>query len=46
MWVKVAKTSEIEEGAGKVVEANNQQIALFRAEGKFYAISDGTILTR
>ena len=40
MWVKVAKTSEIEEGSGKAVEANSQQIALFKAGGSFYAIDN------
>ena len=40
MWVKVAKISEVEEGSGRVVEANSQQIALFKTDGKFYAIDN------
>ena len=40
MWTKVAKVSEIQQGAGIVVEANNQQIALFNVEGSFYAIDN------
>ncbi len=40
MWTKVARVDEIAEGAGKVVEANGQQIALFKLEGAFYAIDN------
>ena len=40
MWHSVAKVSEIEEGKGKVVEAGNQPIALFKVEGNFYAIDN------
>ena len=39
-FVTVAKTSEINEGEGKVVEANGKQIALFNVDGKIYAIDN------
>ena len=37
-WVKVASTSEINPGGGKVVEAEGQPIALFNVDGAFHAI--------
>ena len=37
---KVAKTSEIPAGSGKVVEVGGKAIALFNAEGSFYAIDN------
>jgi 3-phenylpropionate/trans-cinnamate dioxygenase ferredoxin component len=39
-FLKVATRAEIPEGTGKVVEAGGRQIALFNAEGKFYAIEN------
>jgi len=39
-FVTVAKTDEIKEGEGKVVEANGKTIALFNVEGKFHAIDN------
>lgn len=43
--VKVAKTSELTPGTGKVVMANGNMIALFNIDGSFYAI-DNTCLHR
>ena len=34
---KVAKTSEIPSGSGKVVEVGGKAIAVFHCDGKFYA---------
>jgi nitrite reductase (NADH) small subunit len=39
-FVKVAKTSEIAPGQGKLVEVNGKKIALFNVEGSFYVIDD------
>ena len=39
-FVKVAKTSELEPGQGRLVEAKGKQIALFNVEGKFFAIDN------
>lgn len=39
-FVKVAKTTDIEPGSGKCVEAKGQQIALFNVGGAYYAISE------
>ena len=39
-FVKVAKSDEIPPGQGKMVEVNNQKIALFNVGGAFYAIDD------
>ena len=38
--VKVAQTSELSPGSGKVVQADGRTIALFNVEGKFYAIDN------
>ena len=37
---KVAKTSEIAPGTGKVVEAGGKTVAIFNCEGTFYAIDN------
>ncbi len=37
-FVKVAKKSEIPDDTGKLVEVKDKTIALFRHEGKIYAI--------
>jgi 3-phenylpropionate/trans-cinnamate dioxygenase ferredoxin component len=37
-WVKVAPKSEIGEKKGKELNINGTRIALFRTNGKFYAI--------
>jgi len=39
-WVKVANKSEVVAGSGKIVEIGDQQIALFQAEGNFYALNN------
>tara|TARA_Y100000310_G_scaffold281722_1_gene302426 strand:- start:56228 stop:56536 length:309 start_codon:yes stop_codon:yes gene_type:complete len=39
-FVTVAKTDEVKEGQGKVVEANGKTVALFNVEGKIYAIDN------
>lgn len=36
----MAKTSDLSEGAGKVVEAGGKEIALFHVDGKFYAVNN------
>jgi len=43
--VKVATTSEIPAGTGKVVEAGGKTLAVFNCDGAFYAI-DNTCLHR
>ena len=42
---KVAKTSEIPAGSGKVVEVGGKTIAVFNCDGTFYA-TDNTCLHR
>ena len=37
---KVAKTSEIPVGSGKVVEVGGKTVAVFNCEGTFYAIDN------
>ena len=39
-FVKVAKMSDITNGSGKCVEVEDKRIALFHAEGEFFAIDD------
>ena len=39
-YVKVAKTSEIEDQCAKCVEVGGHSIALFNIGGEFYAIDD------
>ncbi len=43
--VKVAETSDIPAGEGKVVEAGGKTLAVFNCDGTFYAI-DNTCLHR
>ena len=38
--VKIAQTSELSPGTGKVVQADGHSIALFNVEGTFYAIDN------
>lgn len=38
--VKVAQTSDLSPGIGKVVQADGRSIALFNVEGTFYAIDN------
>ena len=39
-FVRVAATSEIPAGQGKVVEVNGKAIAVFNCDGAFYAIDN------
>ena len=39
-FVKVAKTSEIEEQSARCIEIEEKRIALFNLGGEFYAIDD------
>ncbi len=39
-FTKVAKTSEIPAGSGKVVEVGGKMVALFHDDGLFYAIDN------
>jgi NAD(P)H-dependent nitrite reductase small subunit len=39
-FVKVAKTSDLAAGQGKIVEANGREIALFNVGGSFHAIDN------
>lgn len=38
--IKVAKVSEIEEGKAKVVEVDKRPVALFKVDGKIFAIDN------
>ena len=38
--VKVASTNELTSGEGKVIDAENEQIALFNIEGTYHAIDN------
>lgn len=40
MWQKVAKVTDVEEGAGKVVAAGGKEFALYKFEGTFYALDN------
>lgn len=40
MWQKVAKLSEIAEGGSKVAAAGGREFALFKLEGKIYALDN------
>ena len=37
-WIKIAKTIEIPENKGKEVEVNGNRVAIFHANGRFYAL--------
>ena len=40
MWHKVAKTSDLADGAAQELTIEGQSIALFKISGKFYAIAN------
>jgi nitrite reductase (NADH) small subunit len=40
VYVKVAKSSEIQPGTAKRIEAGGKQIALFNIDGTFHAMDD------
>ncbi len=42
-FIKAARCSEIPEGSGKVIEAGGRALALFHANGQFYAIDNACI---
>ncbi len=42
-FVKVARCEEVVEGKGKTVELEGVLIALFKAEGRFYAIDNACL---
>ena len=37
-WKKIAQTFEIPENKGKEIEVNGNRVAIFHANGRFYAI--------
>src|SRR3712207_4041728 len=37
-WIKIAQTIEIPENKGKEVEVNGNRVAIFHANGRFYAL--------
>ncbi|MGH7934408.1 MAG: Rieske (2Fe-2S) protein [Candidatus Binataceae bacterium] len=39
-FIKVARRGDVAEGSGKVIEARGRTIALFNADGSFYAIDN------
>ena len=39
-WMQVAQRSEIEHGKSKVVKLGDERVAVFNADGKFYAINN------
>jgi nitrite reductase (NADH) small subunit len=39
-WLKVAKTSDIAPGEGKLVDVGARRIAIFNIEGTYHAIDD------
>lgn len=39
-FVRVASTSEIEEGTGKYVDVDGEPIAIWNVDGNFYATTD------
>ena len=39
-WIKAGKITDISEGGSQVVNARGQELALFKVEGKVYAIKN------
>lgn len=39
-FVKVARVSEVRESGGKLIRVDDEEIALFKVDGKFYAINN------
>ena len=37
-WIKIAKTSDIPNNKGKEVNVNGNRVAIFHANGKYYAL--------
>lgn len=42
-YVRVAGVNDLNDGAGKTVQADGQPIALFKVDGKFYAIHNACV---
>jgi nitrite reductase (NADH) small subunit len=42
-FIKAARRGDIPEGSGKMVEAGGRTLALFRANGEFYAIDNACL---
>ena len=40
MWLKVAKVSDIDEGKSQLVSAQGKELALFKVDGKIYALEN------
>ena len=40
MWTKVCKVSDMQESQPKIVEADGKPLALFKAQGAFYALDN------
>jgi len=38
-WIKIAKTSDIPNNKGKEVNVNGNRVAVFHANGKYYALA-------
>ena len=39
-WIHAGKTSDITEGSAIILEHENKKIAIFKSDGKFYAIDN------
>lgn len=39
-WVRLASETDVAEGTGQAFEVGRRMIAVFRSEGKYYAIDD------
>ena len=39
-WMQIAQRSEIEPGESKVVKLGDERVAVFNADGEFYAIDN------
>ena len=40
MWIKAGKVSDIVEGKSQIANANGKEIALFKVDGKVYALEN------
>jgi chlorite dismutase len=40
VWARVASTDELRDGGSKLVYAGGEQVALFKAEGRFFAVGN------
>ena len=39
-FILVGRTDEVQEGKGRVIKVNDKSVALFRVDGRFYAINN------